>query len=194
MLYGQEQGLVLRDALPVCATLWENDQHVMKKFWESGYRKKELTILNHCRLTLQAITVGDLASSCGRVLSQWALKDESRPDYHPSTRLIQWPTSPPSLPKDHWVLWRQALTSCLCHPSSIRLKTPLSGPHAEAFRNCRWRWDPSEERIYDTAENPTRYFIRSRPGSGVPTTGVEDHTTNSASPARYQDQVIHTSP
>ena len=51
------QELDIKDNFHLIKLLRQNDDYIMQRFIEQGYRKKELSILNHMRMSIHAISL-----------------------------------------------------------------------------------------------------------------------------------------
>ena len=78
----------------------------MLRFFEQGYRKQQLYILNQIRMSLHAISLSDITTSIRLAVSQNAFlllsSNSLREDY-------EWPLTPPSFSNKQKQLWQTAL-------------------------------------------------------------------------------------
>jgi hypothetical protein len=50
----------------------EHDQFIIRAFQQAGYKGKTLERLNRCRVFLQATTVSNISTGCGKFVAQAA--------------------------------------------------------------------------------------------------------------------------
>jgi hypothetical protein len=96
----------------------------MECFLASGYRKKNLQMLNECRKALQVTTLAEITSADGLYVEPWAWKGKPK---ETSLNSYQWPQTPPLQPR-HWRQWQQALQATFLHLSQSnkkKLRQPL---------------------------------------------------------------------
>ena len=86
------QELDIRDNFHLINSLRQHDNYIMLRFIEQGYRKKELSILYHMQMSIHAISLSDITTSDGLMVSQNAFlllsSNSLREGY-------EWPPSPP---------------------------------------------------------------------------------------------------
>jgi hypothetical protein len=97
----------------------------MQGFIDAGYRKLDLNILNFMRMSLQAVTVADIASSTGETINHisWELKQGNGLREH-----YDWPRDPPSFTTTQIRLWQSALKKACIQPHSIAAHRKLTHP------------------------------------------------------------------
>ena len=120
------------------------DQFLMEAFISSDYSGRDLKRLNECRMYLQVTTLADIVDAGGLLIS--LLSWEGRRD-HRTGFYYEWPRSPPSLSRDHWELWRQALQKSFGLRSRT-LTTPLGKWTRAPPSLWQWHYSPQEDRIY----------------------------------------------
>ena len=76
--------------------LRQSDRFIMLSFIEQGYRKAELSILNHMQMSIKAISLADIVTSNGFKISQNAFLLLSSNGLREQ---FDWPNSPPTFTK-----------------------------------------------------------------------------------------------
>jgi hypothetical protein len=130
-----DHAFVVQDNQPNLKPQRTNDQFLMQAFADAGYNKKDLRLLNLCRLWAKVISVADITSGAGTHLIPEAL-ERNFTSYQHNDR--KWPTA--GKPNTHcWTLWAQALAMCfLCHlEPQHKLCRPLG---AWKTRPVAWKW------------------------------------------------------
>jgi hypothetical protein len=118
-----DHAFVVQDNQPNLKPQRTNDQFLMQTFAHAGYNKKDLRLLNLCRLWAKVITVADITSGAGTHLIPEALERNFTLYQHTDRR---WPMA--GKPNTHcWALWKQALAACfLSHlEPQHKLRRPL---------------------------------------------------------------------
>jgi len=64
--FASKHQLKITTNIPPLALQCKNDQFLMLKFWQHGYKGNQLEVLNKCRLWLQATTLADITDGQGR--------------------------------------------------------------------------------------------------------------------------------
>ena len=101
--YGYLAKFVLSQVLDVKGTfsqlqlLRQSDRFLMLSFIEQGYRKAELSILNHMRKSIKAISLADIVTSNGFKISQNAFLLSSSNNLREEG--FEWPNAPPKFTK-----------------------------------------------------------------------------------------------
>ena len=91
-----------------------NDKFLMDIFYRTGYKKKELRILNRCRIYLRVLTLSDIATYDGKMISQKLWQMES-----PRESAWDWPLQ--ILPKkSDRNLWMQAIRDLVENNGEIK--------------------------------------------------------------------------
>jgi hypothetical protein len=104
----------------------------MQAFADSGYNKKDLRLLNLCRLWAKAITLADITTGTGTHLIPESLKHNFVPPQYVNRG---WPTA--GKPNRHcWKLWTQALATCFLQhlEPQHKLKDEHSAPGSSGER------------------------------------------------------------
>ena len=96
--------------------LQQSDRFIMLSFIKQGYKKTEVTVLNHMQISIKVISLADIVTSNGfeisqntfLLLSSNGLKEEG----------FEWPNAPPKLTKKQMECWQKALqvTFAVSHP------------------------------------------------------------------------------
>ena len=111
------QELDIKDNFHFIKLLRQHDDYIMLQFIEQGYRKKELSILNHMRMSIHAISLSDITTLDGLMVSQNAFlllsSNSLREGY-------DWPPSPPKFSNQQKQLWKTAIqaTFVTSHPNN----------------------------------------------------------------------------
>ena len=66
--FASKHQLKITTNIPPLALQCKNDQFLMLKFWQHGYKGNQLEVLNKCQLWLQATTLADITDGQGRDL------------------------------------------------------------------------------------------------------------------------------
>ena len=139
-----ETGIQIDDNLDDFEYVRKNDSTITAGFaiayQKGGITKSEWYKANRCRLYLQCLTVGDIASGDGRTIDANVLagiKTACR------ARNMTWPTQ--GRPKNtDWVVWRKLLQSCFQTSNKV-LITPLTSWFHVAMTTYldtwEWWWD-----------------------------------------------------
>ena len=137
-----------------------NDQAIMKGFYDIGFRKHQLFILNIVRIRCKAIYLSEITTGDGRMIrtNSW----EGRAD-HIIIEGKDWPRSPAFLPKDWIKLWQHALLKSfgetLQAPTMV-LRTPLK-QWIEEF-NRSWKLWHHDNRLYLQGDTNVTIYQRTR--------------------------------
>ena len=120
------------------------DQFLNAAFIRSDYKGNDLKRLTECRMFLQATTLADITDAGGTLIStlSWAGIRDHRTGYY-----YEYPRSPKSLSRDHWILWRQALQKSFA-PRSRTLSIPLGDWTRAPPHRWQWHYCTQEDRIY----------------------------------------------
>ena len=60
---GLKENIEVIDDIHTIPLLWENNVFIMKELIQTGYRKYQLEILNHMRISIKAISLADISNS-----------------------------------------------------------------------------------------------------------------------------------
>jgi hypothetical protein len=135
----------------------EHDQFIIGAFQQAGYNGKTLGRLNRCRVFLQATTVSDISTGCGKFVAQaaWTGRvDTTR------MRKYNWPDQGKPTSSD-WTIWQEAVTKALCTRPKI-LRTQLGRWLKEG--STTWLYSELEERLYHKDRGTITYYSRA-PGN-----------------------------
>ena len=117
--------LVIHEDFVDPPTLRHQDTYLMNCFIQYGFKGRELRLLNELRMSIQAITVSDIATADGRSIrhSAWLLQSSNGLRSH-----FDWPRAIP-ITASLKQLWHKALRRCFLdlpnHPTSRQLKCHL---------------------------------------------------------------------
>jgi len=64
--FASKQQLTITTNIPSLASHCKNNQFLMLKFWQHGYKGNQLEVLNKCQLFLQVTTLADITDGHGR--------------------------------------------------------------------------------------------------------------------------------
>ncbi len=145
LIDGLTVGLTFQDDAPELLPLRVGDVFLMQRFWEMGFRRKQLFILNTVRMSMKVTTLADIATLDGSAISDLAFNGhlDSRPNPYSG-----WPRDPPEIIPEHWHLWKWALAKSFLgimeHQEvddgmAKRLPEPL-GPWNQWFVHHHWTW------------------------------------------------------
>ena len=136
--------------------LRQSDRFIMLDFIKQGYRKAELAILNHMRMSIKAISLADIVTSNGFKISQNAFLHLSSNGLREEG--FNWPNAPPKFTKKQVEFWQEALrrTFCISHPiqSERRLKPSCrlqSWTKSDILKKWTTFYSFDEDRIYKKA-------------------------------------------
>ena len=105
----------LTDSTPIMEELRENDKFIMKEFINAGVDTNQLKILNYMRMSIQAVTLSDIAMPRGLKINPnaWNLISSNglRSKY-------DWPRDLPSFTQNQIKIWQSALHRTFVVPSS----------------------------------------------------------------------------
>jgi hypothetical protein len=135
----------------------ENDQFIIRAFQQVGYKGKLLGQLNACRMFLNITTVADMATGCGKYVTQltWTgKKDITR------YRRYDWPNQGEPVNSD-WILWKEAVSRALCDRPQVLRKRLGRWLHES---KTHWYYSESEERLYHLEGEVIHYYPRA-PGN-----------------------------
>ena len=143
------------DNVPRLSKLRLNDTFLMKAFIEAQIDPKELELINIIRMSIQAVTVTDIATADGRKISHNA--------WHALTSnhlrmAYEWPRNPDRFTKNQIEVWQRALK----HTFLTRYASPASRTLHPDFQVHAWKdstyvqdwkyyYSPSERRLYQRA-------------------------------------------
>ena len=150
------QALDTRGTFSQLQLLRQSDRFLMLIFIEQGYRKAELSILNHTRKSIKAISLADIVTSNGFKISQNAfllsLSNSLREEG------FDWPNAPPKFTKKQVECWQKALQATFCIsypiPSERRLKPPCrlqAWIKSDISKKWTTFYSEDEDRIYKKA-------------------------------------------
>jgi hypothetical protein len=110
---------------PQLPLLRQKDQYIMQGFINVGYRKQDLKILNFMRMSIRAVSVADIASATGKMISHlsWELLQGNSLREH-----YDWPRDPPPFTSTQKKLWKTALTKAFIQPHSTQTHRKLTQP------------------------------------------------------------------
>ena len=95
----------------------ENDQFLIRAFQQVGYKGKILGQLNACQMFLNITTVADMATGCGKYVTQSAWTGNTDNTRY---RRYDWPNQGQPTHSD-WILWQEAVSRALCdRPQVLR--------------------------------------------------------------------------
>ena len=100
------QELDIKNNFHLLKLLRQHDDYIMLQFIEQGYRKKQLSILNHIQMLIHAISLSDITTSDGLMVSQNAFLLLSRNSLREG---YEWPPSPPKFSNQQKQLWKTAI-------------------------------------------------------------------------------------
>ena len=132
----------------------------MEEFVKQYTSPKILTLLNRCRLYIQAITLSDITSSTGTTLCNFALKGVKHPN-RPST--YTWP-SQKKIHSKYWSTWRSALAHTFCGSNKTQLQTKF-GP-----------WTTNNPNTGNPSRTTKEHYIsnkRTKPTTNIPYNTVD---------------------
>jgi hypothetical protein len=135
----------------------ENDQFLIRAFQQAGYRGHVLRRLNLCRLFFKVTTVSDIATGCGKCVTQAAWTgqfDSSR------FRKYDWPKQGNTFKAD-WTVWQAAVHKSLCGRQQV-LQSQLGRWLHEGLTH--WFYAEDEERRYHKDGDMITYYPRA-PGN-----------------------------
>ena len=92
----------MEDNCPIIQGCQVDDKLLIESFTGAGYKGEQLRRLNLCRLYLQAVSLGDIVTGCGKYITvnAWAgIRDTTRPSRY------SWPNQGKLSPND-WILWQ----------------------------------------------------------------------------------------
>ena len=138
------------------------DAFLMELFQRFNFNKKQLGILNRCRLYLQVLTLSDITSAAGNTILP-TISQGKRPQHRRSS--LTWPRQESPPPQD-WHLWRVALN----HVSrNNKLQHPLGSWLNRPHQQWEWYIDPTTQMAYRKQTDQT--WTAHTPGpSPMPTT------------------------
>jgi hypothetical protein len=173
----------IKDSVEHLSLERENDQFLIRAFQHAGFKGKALGRLNACRLFLQATTVADITTGCGRYITQsaWAGRlDTTR------YRKYDWPYQ--GIPTaTEWKLWQEALHKALCYHQKV-LRRHLGRWLREG--STHWYYSTTEERLYHKVDNIITFYPRA-PGNASRAAKRRFH---SPQPAETIPQDAHRAP
>ena len=127
----------------------------MVAFALAPFTDPERNHLNKCRIFLQAVTLANISTGDGTLITQSAWKgiedDLAAPRY-------QWMKQGPLTTSD-WNLWQQALSKCFC-TRGLNLKHPLGKWTSHTLGAHQWYYDPTSERLLEQHGDSVRFFSR----------------------------------
>ena len=129
---------------PLLAKCTDDDAFLMLQFFLHGYRGGELSLLNKCRVYVQAITLGDLTTANGKffVYEAWNGIPLGR------RSSLRWPNQGP-LPDSAWTFWQKALHKVFGGSCEQPLSAPLGPWNKEIIDSWTQWYDPTSNRIYE---------------------------------------------
>ncbi len=151
--FASKQQLKITTNIPSLAPQCKNDQFLMLKFWQHGYKGNQLEVLNKCRLWLQATTLADITDGQGREMLLPMLTGTNKIAL--PTRW-QWPQQGRPSHKG-WILWQEAITKCIPTYSN-KLTYPL-GMWTDSISDWHWQWNPLENRLAESMEKGWRIWL-----------------------------------
>ena len=135
----------------------EDDLLLMEIFhYEGKYKAHDLKMLNECRMFLQAVTLADITTVCGRSILTEVYEGHPSPQ---GSNTFQWPRPPPSLSSDHWKLWKAALETCFTAPGTRTLRTPLGDWLIDPTDSWRWFYFRDDEGQHRLLRREPQFFI-----------------------------------
>jgi hypothetical protein len=137
-------GLVLEDTLPTLQLKRRYDQFLMQAFLENGYGKKQLKLLNLCRVWARVTTLSDITTGDGR-----HLQNQFRQGIGQSLRhQKQWPTA--AAPDNHcWALWRRALDYCFLRPDDHHHRLRVTLGDWIVAPECDWYYSHISDTVFE---------------------------------------------
>jgi len=136
--YASKQQIKITTYIPSLAPQCNNDQFLMLKFWQHGYKGNQLEALNKCQLWLQVTTLADITDGQGTELLIPMLTGSNEialPTWW------QWPQQG-WLSQKGWILWQEAIIKCM-PTCSNKLTYPL-GMWMDSISDWKWQWNPLE--------------------------------------------------
>jgi hypothetical protein len=106
----QEFDIKLIEGTPGLPLRRRGDFYLIQAFVSNNFKGQELIRLNRCRLFLRVVTLADISSADGKMITHDAWHgrlDTTRPQY------FSWPNQGNPAPRD-WNLWRKALSLTFC--------------------------------------------------------------------------------
>jgi hypothetical protein len=164
------EDLEILDQQPELQAIASDDKFLMELFIDLGYSDDTLQTLNECRMSLKAITLGDLCNADGKHISINSFQGKAN-----LQRKAGWPRKPPSLPTYFWNTWRKALTKlCLPNSNNRRLINPIGTWNPNVKDQWIWFFSPSESRLFKKQGIIFSIYIKAT------------HSRNRSSSSRYK--------
>ena len=110
-----QSGIEVIDGLPKLIILRENDDLLMEKFIEAGYRRENLRKLNVIRMHLRVLSIADIATADGGNISSEAWYTISSNGLRDD---LEWPRKETYIPSVWKKLWQEALLKAICQDYS----------------------------------------------------------------------------
>ena len=106
-----------------------NDEFLMQRFKDIGYKGTSLRILNHLRMHLHAITLADITTADGKriSISAWTLQAGNC-----LREKFNWPRTASEFPAAWTQLWKEALRQTFIQPSR--------NPNDRILHFCLYEW------------------------------------------------------
>ena len=148
-------GMRMEDTCQDFSSFRENDSFLMPAFLEAGFHGAALKRLNLCRLYLQAVSVGELSTGCGRFIA----KSVWQGNFDTTRRSrYAWPRQGKPAASE-WIFWREALAKTFCGRNMV-LRQPLGRWLSDGSDSWEWFYAPNEERLYKKGNGINRFYPR----------------------------------
>ncbi len=143
-----QRGIFINTDIQDFALPRQRDRPLMEVFLETGYRDKELALLNRCRMHLRVIFLSDICNGQGTALEKQLWEGTTPADHHP----YSWPKSHPPTPAE-WAQWQRALTRSLNLGRAQQLPVPLGKWLPNITQTDGWFTNPDGTQLYRQQQN-----------------------------------------
>ncbi len=138
----------IQDTLPKLELNRWNDSYLMEEFVRNGFKGHELRKLNECRMFLEVVNLSEITTVDGKKITPQSWKGVKQKNRLNS---IQWPRRQTALSKQHWQIWRRAITLCFMHPMKLKeqeLNMPLGPWDRETHSTWTWFYYEEDDQLY----------------------------------------------
>ena len=147
----REKGITIEDDLGDFPMQRQNDKPITQSFAEAFHNKlitkREWRRANLCRKYLRVVTISDITSANGKVITQQIWKGKRKTNH---IRQLPW-CSQGKPSRIDWGIWRRVLKRSICNKDRV-LHQPLGNWFQSTYKKIQdrwdWFWDDSKSLLY----------------------------------------------